>query len=514
MNGRFFPFYHAIGSLLFCLLLSSIHAQTIDGKPVGDLPDYVEIRGTPRTMSKNLKIRIDYGQDPDGLILKPSEVKDENGNSIELNTMISALNFMQDQGYELENSYATSANDQPVYHHILKKSSPRIVARRPGPRQHQQRNWSRQNQIRTGADQLEKYLPLLRGKTVGILGNQTSIVHTPDQHLVDVLIENGIDVRFAFAPEHGFRGTIERGEKVANDVDEKTGIALHSLYGKNEKADSIVASVDILIYDLQDVGARFYTYITSLHRLMQLCVNNDRPLIVLDRPNPNGDQVNGPVRKSDKFKSNVSYHKIAMIHGLTVGELAHMINGEKWLDNGAQCDITVIPVKGYTHSTLYEPPVIPSPSLPNFLSIRLYTSLCLFEGTDISVARGTDFPFQAIGYPDPVFGDFTFTPGTREGMSAHVEQQGKLCYGVDLRDLNPANVTFDLRYFVDFYQMSSFKDKFINRPDFFDKLAGTDELRHQIEQGWTYTQIEASWQDDLKEYKKMRKKYLLYPDFE
>src|SRR5690606_7137757 len=313
------------------------------------------------------------------------------------------------------------------------------------------------NVLRTGADQLEKYLPLLKGKKVGILGNQTSIVGNPDHHLVDVLIEEGVNVRFAFAPEHGFRGNIERGEKVSKDVDDKTGITLHSLYGPNEAAQSIVAAADVMIYDLQDRGARFYTYITSLHRLMQLCADAGRPLIVLDRPNPNGDQVNGPVRKSDQFKSNVSYHKIAMVHGLTVGELAHMINGEGWLDGGVQCDLTVIPVDGYAHSSKYVPPVIPSPSLPNYLSIRLYPSLCLFEGTDISVGRGTDFPFQVIGYPDPVFGDFAFIPGSRTGMSAHVEQQGKKCYGVDLRNIDPRDFTFTLQYFVDFYQKSTFK---------------------------------------------------------
>lgn len=363
-----------------------------------------------------------------------------------------------------------------------------------------------------GADQLSKYLPLLKGKKVGILGNQTSVVG--QEHLVDVLIANGIDVRFAFAPEHGFRGKIERGEKVDNDIDSKTGIALHTLYGKNAKADSIVGSVDIMIYDLQDVGARFYTYITSMHRLMQLCVDQGTPLLILDRPNPNGDQVAGPVRKDDKYKSTVSYHKIAMVHGLTVGELATMINGEGWLKNGKTCDITVIPVKNYDHSTLYEPPVIPSPSLPNYLSIRLYPSLCLFEGTDISVGRGTDFPFQVIGYADPRFGEFTFTPGVREGMAAHVEQKGKTCYGIDLRSIDPKTFTFTMKYFVDFYQKSNFKDKFITRPDFFNKLAGNASLQEKIKKGWTAEEIENSWTEELSEYKKMRKKYLLYPDFE
>lgn len=366
--------------------------------------------------------------------------------------------------------------------------------------------------VQPGADQLDKYLPLLEGKKVGMMGNQTSVVG--DRHLVDVLLDKGVDLKFAFAPEHGFRGEIERGEKVANDVDKQTGLPLYSLYGKNEKADSIVASVDVVIFDLQDVGARFYTYIASLHRVMQLCANQGKKLLVLDRPNPNGDQVDGPVRKDDQFKSNVSYHKIAMIHGLTVGELAQMINGEGWLDDGAQCDLEVITVQNYDHSMPYELPVVPSPSLPNHLSVRLYTSLCLFEGTDFSVGRGTDWPFQVLGYPDPVFGDFTFTPGTRSGMAAHVEQQGKLCYGLDLRQLDPDEQHFTLKYLLDFYQKSPFKERFFSRPEFFDKLAGTDELRKQIMAGMSEEEIRASWAADLEAYKRMRKKYLLYPDFE
>lgn len=367
-------------------------------------------------------------------------------------------------------------------------------------------------EIIPAADQLDAYLPLLEGKKVGMMGNQTSVIG--DQHLVDVLLEKGVDLKFAFAPEHGFRGDIERGEKVSNDFDTKTGIPLHSLYGKNEKADSIVNSIDVMIFDLQDVGARFYTYITSLHRVMQLCANQGKQLIVLDRPNPNGDQVDGPVRKDDKFKSGVSFHKIAMIHGLTIGELANMINGEGWLDNGAQCDLTVIPVANYDHTMKYELPVIPSPSLPNYNSIRLYMSLCLFEGTDISVGRGTDWPFEVIGYPDPVFGEFTFTPGTKPGMVAHVEQKGNLCYGLDLRNVDAQAEKFTLKYLLDFYNKADFKDTFFARADFFDKLAGTDELRKQIIAGKTEEQIRDSWKDELSEYKTMRKKYLLYTDFE
>ncbi len=489
-------------------LLISAHSQTIDGTKISDIEGpYMQLVSRMKVFNPEYDILFDYGQDTNRYIIKGSKVRDENGDLIQFTSMVSALNFLHKFGYKLIE--VIPKNDEAYLHYILyndQKAHHNLRSERT--------DMSNRNVLRTGADQLEKYLPLLKGKKVGILGNQTSIVGNPDHHLVDVLIEEGVNVRFAFAPEHGFRGNIERGEKVSKDVDDKTGITLHSLYGPNEAAQSIVASADVMIYDLQDVGARFYTYITSLHRLMQLCADAGRPLIVLDRPNPNGDQVNGPVRKSDQFKSNVSYHKIAMVHGLTVGELAHMINGEGWLDGGVQCDLTVIPVDGYTHSTLYVPPVIPSPSLPNYLSIRLYPSLCLFEGTDISVGRGTDFPFQVIGYPDPVFGDFTFIPGSRTGMSAHVEQQGKKCYGVDLRNIDPRDFTFTLQYFVDFYQKSTFKDNFISRPDFFDKLAGNDSLRNKIREGWSAQAIEASWQDELSDYKKMRKKYLLYEDFE
>ena len=366
----------------------------------------------------------------------------------------------------------------------------------------------------TGADQLDEYLPLLEGKKVGLMGNQTSIVGEDQKHLVDVLFDENVDLRFAFAPEHGFRGKVERGEKVSNEVDAETGLPLFSLYGKNEKQDSIMQSIDVMIFDLQDVGARFYTYITSLHEVMELCAKHDKELIVLDRPNPNGDQVDGPVRKSDAFKSGVSFHKIAMIHGLTVGELGHMINGEKWLKEGRQCKLTVIPVKNYDHSMQYDLPVIPSPSLPNALSVRLYTSLCLFEGTDVSVGRGTDWPFQVVGYPDSTFGSFEFTPGERDGMSLHVEGKGDLNYGLDLRDLDPKDQTFTLKYVIDFYNKMPDKSKFFTRAEFFDKLAGTDELRKQIIEGLSEEEIKESWKEELQEYKAMRANYLLYDDFE
>lgn len=368
--------------------------------------------------------------------------------------------------------------------------------------------------ILPGADQLAIYLPMLKGKKVGIMGNQTSVVGRSKEHLVDLLFREKVDLKFAFAPEHGFRGDVERGEKFGNDVDSKTGLPLYTLYGGNQKQDSIINTIDVMIFDLQDVGARFYTYITSLHRVMELCAKHNKKLIVLDRPNPNGDQVDGPVRHDDKFKSDVSWHKIAMIHGLTIGELAKMVNGEKWLENGKQCDITVVPVKGYDHKMMYELPVIPSPSLPNALSVRLYLSLCLFEGTDISVGRGTDWPFQIIGFTNPVYGSFTFTPGDRHGMTKHVEGKGAVNYGLDLRNIIPSEHKFTLKYLLDFYNKTPDKSTFFARPAFFDKLAGTDQLRLQILAGKSEDEIRASWAKDLDAYKLMRKKYLIYPDFE
>lgn len=367
--------------------------------------------------------------------------------------------------------------------------------------------------ITPGADQLSEYLPFLKGKAVGLMGNQTSIVGKDKEHLVDVLIRSDVNLKFAFAPEHGFRGEIERGEAVSNTVDGKTGLPLYSLYGNNQKQDSIIQSIDVMIFDLQDVGARFYTYITSLHRVMELCAKHDKTLIVLDRPNPCGDQVDGPVRKDDKFKSDVSFHKIAMVHGLTVGELAQMINGEGWLADRRACKLVVVPVKNWDHSTAYELPVIPSPSLPNYLSVRLYSSLCLFEATDISVGRGTDWPFQVVGFDNAIYGNFEFIPAEKQGMVKHVEGKGKVMYGQDLRVLNAEYQVFTLSYILDYYRKMPDKSKFFTRPEFFDKLAGTDMLRKQIKAGMSEAEIRKSWQYDLDVYKQMRKKYLLYSDF-
>lgn len=368
------------------------------------------------------------------------------------------------------------------------------------------------DRILPGADQLEEYLPLLKNKKVGLMGNQTTIIGNQKEHLVDALIRNGIDLRFVFAPEHGFRGDIERGERVDNAIDEKTGLNLFTLYGGNAKQDSIIQLIDVMIFDLQDVGARFYTYMTSMHHVMDLCARHGKHLIVLDRPNPNGDQIDGPVRKDDKFKADISFHKVPIMHGLTMGEMAQMINGEKWLEDGRHCSLTVIPVKNYDHSMMYELPIMPSPSLPNHVAVRLYGSLCLFEGTSISEGRGTDWPFQVIGYPDLVFGDFTFIPTEKKGMAKHVEGKGVVNYGLDLRDIDPNQHKFTIKYLIDFYNKMPDKHKFFNRAEFFDKLAGTDELRKQIIAGKTEEEIRRSWEVDLDAYKKMRNKYVLYKD--
>ena len=362
--------------------------------------------------------------------------------------------------------------------------------------------------ILPGADQPEAYLPLLKGKKVGLVVNQTSILTQQNNlHLVDFLLKEGIKVQKVFVPEHGFRGDADAGEVVKNDTDRKTGLPLVSLYGNNKKpSESALADVDIIIFDLQDVGLRFYTYISTLHYLMEACAENGKPLLILDRPNPNGEYIDGPVLK-EGFTSFVGMHPIPVVHGLSVGELAQMINGEGWLDKGIQADIQIIKTKNWDHSQSYSLPVKPSPNLPNDLSIRLYPSLCFFEGTDISVGRGTYFPFQVYGAPDRKYGEFTFTPKSINGMSKNPPHEDKLCYGEDLRE-EPLSHRFTLGYLMDMYQKSGKGAAFFNT--FFDKLAGTDQLRKDIIAGKTEAQIRDSWQNELEAYKVIRAKYLLY----
>lgn len=367
--------------------------------------------------------------------------------------------------------------------------------------------------LQTGADQTGQYAASLRGKRVGMVVNQTSIIQRPGTtptHVVDSLTALGVAVKTIFAPEHGFRGQASAGEKITSGRDPKTGIAIISLYGKNLKPTSEqLDSLDVLVFDIQDVGARFYTYISTLHYVMEACADARKPLLVLDRPNPNGHYVDGPVL-DPKFKSFVGMDPIPIVHGLTVGELARMINGEGWLGQGKTCSLTVVPVKHYTHQTPYVLPVAPSPNLPNAQAVGLYPSLCLFEGTVVSVGRGTDKPFQIIGSPNPANGTYRFTPLERP-TALNPPQKGQLCYGLDLSTVDTRNLGFTLRYVLDFYQKAQDKDTFILKSNFMDKLYGSDQLRLQLRAGVSEQAIRASWQPALNAYKQMRKKYLLYP---
>ncbi len=358
------------------------------------------------------------------------------------------------------------------------------------------------------ADQPELYLSKLTGKAVGVVGNQTSILtQHGNQHLVDFLVENGITVKKVFVPEHGFRGVADAGEKVDNSIDTKTGLPIISLYGNNKKPTSDqIKDLDVVIFDLQDVGVRFYTYISTMHYVMESAAEHGVKVMIFDRPNPNGNYVAGPVLKSG-FESFVGMHPIPVVHGLTVGELAKMINGEKWLKSGLVADLEVIPLANWTHQTSYKLPVKPSPNLPNDLAIRLYPSTCFFEGTIVSLGRGTLFPFQVYGYPDPKFGDFTFTPVSINGMSKNPPLQDQRCYGVDLRNVS-LNHQFTLEYLIDAYTKSGKGKAFFT--NYFNTLAGTDEVKNMILAGKSAAEITSSWELELNNYKKLREKYLIY----
>lgn len=356
---------------------------------------------------------------------------------------------------------------------------------------------------------LNMYLPKLQGKNVGLVVNQTSLVN--NTHLVDTLLSAGIQVRKIFAPEHGFRGEADAGAHIKDSRDPKTGLPIVSIYGSNKKpAPEQLQGLDILVFDIQDVGTRFYTYISSMHYVMEACAENGLPLLVLDRPNPNGDYVDGPVRKPG-FESFVSMHPIPVVHGLTVGELANMINGEGWLEGGRTCQLSVLPVENYTHQTPWALPVRPSPNLPNQQAVRWYPSLCLFEATMMSIGRGTPFPFQVVGYPDAKYGDFSFTPVSTPGAALHPKLQDKQCFGLDFRQ-EPAPEAFSLQPLIRFYQLAGDHEKFIDRSRMFNLLAGTDELQKQLKAGLGEEEIRASWEADLAAYKQMRRQYLLYPD--
>ncbi|MGL4293678.1 MAG: exo-beta-N-acetylmuramidase NamZ family protein [Bacteroidales bacterium] len=362
-----------------------------------------------------------------------------------------------------------------------------------------------------GAERMDFLIPALKGKKVGLIVNQTSIVGKNQTHLLDLLIANGVDVVTVFAPEHGFRGDADAGEQIRDGKDLKTGLPIISLYGANKKPTAAqLAPLDVIVFDIQDVGARFYTYISTMFYAMESCAENKKEIIILDRPNPN-DFVDGPVL-DPKFKSFVGIIPIPVLYGMTVGELAQMIKGEDWIKtDGNNLDLKVIPVTGWKHRQPYSLPVKPSPNLPNDQAIHLYASLCLFEGTNVSVGRGTPFPFQVIGYPDQRYGSFSFTPVSLPGSDKNPLQKNKRCYGLDLRKDSTTH-GFDLKYFLDFYQKSDAKQDFINRPSFFDKLAGCDTLRKQILAGKSEQEIRKSWQPELEKFKQKRKKYLLYPE--
>ncbi len=361
--------------------------------------------------------------------------------------------------------------------------------------------------FKTGAQQIDRYLPLLLNKNVALVVNHTSTIG--NTHLADTLQKLGVNIVFIFAPEHGFRGTASDGEHVANNIDIKTGISLLSLYGKNVRPTiDQIKDIDIVVFDIQDVGVRFYTYPTTMHYVMEACAENGKKFIVLDRPNPNGHLIDGPVLNI-KYRSMVGYNPVPVLHGLTMGELAKMINGEGWLRNNAKCNLQIIENKGYTHKMKYILPVAPSPNLPNQQSINLYASLCLFEAMDASVGRGTDKQFQIIGSADSTFGKFSFTPEPMPG-SVNPPLKGKKCYGTDLRKVQAENIGFSLKYVIEFLKKAKNKEKYINNIAHFDRLAGSDTLRKQLLAGISEKKIKVGWQKDLIDYKKMREKYRIY----
>ncbi|MDU1892924.1 MAG: DUF1343 domain-containing protein [Dysgonomonas sp.] len=361
-------------------------------------------------------------------------------------------------------------------------------------------------ELKLGADRLDILLPLLENKRVSLVVNQTSCLSN-GTHLLDTLLTHKVNISQIFAPEHGFRGTADAGEQIKSGKDSKTGVAMISLYGKNYKPyPEQLENTDIVIFDIQDVGTRFYTYISTMHYVMEACAENGKECIILDRPNPN-DYIDGPILNL-KYKSFVGMHQIPVVHGLTIGELAQMINGEKWLKDGITCNLQIVPMTGWIHGQNYTLPIKPSPNLPNQQSIKLYPSLCFFEATNVSVGRGTDSPFQIIGAPSQKYGKFTFTPRSIEGAKSPLNMN-KLCYGEDLREVQTEK-KIDLQFLLRFYKKSNQGAKFFSNPKFMNLLSGTNELQSQILRGESEVSIRNSWKNSLEGYKTMRKKYLLY----
>jgi uncharacterized protein YbbC (DUF1343 family) len=367
--------------------------------------------------------------------------------------------------------------------------------------------------IKTGAESTSLYLNLLKGKNIAVVANQTSVIEKIAAanekrvftHLVDSLLSLKIKIKKVFAPEHGFRGKADAGEIIKDGFDRKTGLPIISLYGKNKKPSAAqLKEIDVVVFDIQDVGARFYTYISSLHYVMEACAEMAIPLIILDRPNPNGQYIDGPVLELE-HRSFVGMHKVPVVYGMTIGEYGKMINGEKWLQNSIKCDLTIIPLENYEHQIAYSLPIKPSPNLPNNKSIQLYPSLCFFEGTNVSAGRGTEMQFQIYGSPFLDKNAFSFTPQANEGAK-YPKYKNKVCFGEDLRTAENFNA-LDLSFLIKAYKQNSSEEFFNN---FFTKLAGTEILQQQIEQGISQKEIQKSWKNGIERFKKVRSKYLIY----
>jgi len=366
-----------------------------------------------------------------------------------------------------------------------------------------------QKQITISAANVDAYIPLLKEKKVGIVAHQASVISSAKNtiHLVDLLRKKNISIQKIFAPEHGFRGTADAGEKIENQIDSKTQLPIISLYGKNRKpSKEQLKGIEIMVFDLQDVGVRFYTYLSTLHNVMEACAENNIPLIVLDRPNPNAHYIDGPVLNIE-HKSFVGMHPVPIVYGMTIGEYAQMINGEKWLANSIKCDLTIIPLKNYTHQTTYELTVRPSPNLPNKQSIALYPSLCLLEPTRVSIGRGTDLQFQVYGHPGFPKTDFSYVPKSNFG-SKNPKHKGQICYGENLTTVNPPS-KIELKWLMNAYSDFPEKDSFFLKG--FERISGVSNLKKQLIGGASEKTIRNSWTDGLNKFKKTRIKYLLYP---
>ena len=367
--------------------------------------------------------------------------------------------------------------------------------------------------VTVGAERMELLLPTLKGKRVALMVNQSSLVGNTGTHLVDTLLSQGVNVVRLFVPEHGLRGKVDAGKSVRSSVDEKTGLPIVSLYGQRKRpTPEMLTDIDLLIFDLQDVGTRFYTYISSMHYLMEACAEEGKTFVVCDRPNPN-DFIDGPILEPD-CRSFVGVDPLPVLHGMTVGELALMIDGEGWLRGGRTCHVKVIPMSGWSHGDPYTLPVRPSPNLPNSRAIELYPSLCFFEATIMSVGRGTEKPFQAIGYPDERFGDAVYTPTVKIGEDSNPRHKGKRCYGTDYTSMRLPQRQLALSPLLDYYRKAdSLGLQLINQRQLFDLLAGTKKLRVQLSAGLSEAEIRFSWQAGLKAFRDKRARYLLYSDY-